>query len=136
VRLLLDARRFDADEAARRMSLSLSVANEPAHSAAWVEGLLKGSGLLLLHGDAIWNVVDRWLASLPADTFTQVLPLLRRTFSTFEPPERRQMGERAKQDPARAMAKPSAGSTGDFDTTRADAVLPLIAEILGLEGPS
>ena len=133
VRLLLDAGKLDADEAARRMGLALSVANEPARSAAWVEGLLKGSGLLLLHGDAMWNVVDAWLAALPGETFTQVLPLLRRTFATFEPPERRQMGERAKQGPARAAANVGAPSAGDFDVARAESVLPLISKILGLE---
>lgn len=136
VRLLLDAGRLDADEAARRMGLALSVANEPARAAAWVEGLLKGSALLLLHGDAMWNVVDGWLAALPADTFTQVLPLLRRTFSTFEAPERRQMGERAKRGQVRAAPRsPAAGGGGDqLDLARAEAVLPLLRQILGLEG--
>jgi hypothetical protein len=136
VRLLMDAGRFDADEAARRIGLALSAANDPARSAAWVEGLLKGSGLVLLHGEAVWNVVDGWLAGLNADVFTQVLPLLRRTFSTFEPPERRQMGERAKRGLARPVARHgSAGAAGDFDAARAEAVLPLLCKLLGLEGP-
>jgi hypothetical protein len=139
VRLLLDAGRIDADEAARRMSLALSVANEPARAAAWVEGLLKGSGLLLLHGDAVWDVIDGWLTGLPGDTFTHVLPLLRRTFSTFEAPERRQMGERAKRGSSRSSARPVAvgGAAGraDFDAARAEAVLPLLCRILGLEQP-
>jgi hypothetical protein len=134
VRLLMDAGRFDADEAARRMGLALSAANDPARSAAWIEGLLKGSGLVLLHGDAVWNVVDGWLASLTADTFTQVLPLLRRTFSTFESPERRQMGERARRGLGRPVARHEAA--GDFDAARAEAVLPLLCKLLGLEGGS
>jgi hypothetical protein len=135
VRLLLDAGRMGGDEAARRVSLALSAANEPARAAAWVEGLLKGSGLLLLHGDAMWDVFDGWLADLPADTFTQVLPLLRRTFSTFEPPERRQMGERAKRGQARTEAPAAPGAAaGDIDLARAEGVLPLLSRILGLEG--
>jgi hypothetical protein len=133
VRLLLDAGRFDGSEAARRMSLALSTANDPARAAAWVEGLLRGSGLLLLHGDAMWDVVDGWLAGLPADTFTQVLPLLRRTFSTFEWPERRQMGERAKRGRSGATAVVGAATaTADFDAARAEAVLPLLYQILGI----
>jgi hypothetical protein len=136
VRLLLDAGRFDADEAARRMGLALSTANEPARAAAWVEGLLKGSALLLLHGEAAWDVIDGWLAGLPGDTFTQVLPLLRRTFSTFAAPERRQMGERAKRGRARAPHRAAAaGAAQDFDAARAEAVLPLLCRILGLEQP-
>lgn len=57
-RLLMDASTFDADEAARRMGLALSTANEPPQAAAWVEGFLKGSGLLLLHDDKLWQVLD------------------------------------------------------------------------------
>jgi hypothetical protein len=135
VRLLLDAGKLDGDEAARRVSLALSAANEPARAAAWVEGLLKGSGLLLLHGDAMWDVFDGWLAALPADTFTQVLPLLRRTFSTFEAPERRQMGERAKRGQVRPTTSAATGAAaGDIDPARAESVLPLLSRILGLEG--
>ena len=136
VRLLLDAGRFDPAEAARRIGLALSLANEPARAAAWVEGLLKGSGLLLLHSDPMWNVVDGWLTTLPAETFTQVLPLLRRTFSTFEPPERRQMGERAKRGQVRVApaATAAGGRADDFDAARGEAVLPLLRQIIGLEG--
>jgi len=137
VRLLMDAGRFDADEAARRLGLALSAANEPARSAAWIEGFLKGSGLLLLHGEAVWQVLDDWLTGLKADVFTQVLPLLRRTFSTFDPPERRQMGERAKKGAARPLTavrrSGGAGTIGaDFDTARAEAVLPLLQTLLGI----
>jgi hypothetical protein len=100
-RLLLDAGRFDTDEAARRLSLALSVAAEPKQAAAWIEGLLKGSGLILLHDEALWDVLDGWVASLSADAFLPVLPLVRRTFSSFPAPERRQMGERARRGPAK-----------------------------------
>src|SRR5439155_420784 len=80
----------------RRMGLALSTAGDPAQAAAWVEGFLKGSGLVLLHDQALLGVVDNWLTGLPADTFTTLVPLLRRTFSTFTPPERRQIGEWAR----------------------------------------
>ena len=131
-RLLLDAGAFDADESARRMGLALSTANEPPSSAAWVEGFLKGSGLLLLHDDKLWQVLDSWVSQLSGDTFTALLPLLRRTFSTFSAPERRQMGERVKRRDVRPVAPTVAE---DFDERSADAVLPIIAQLLGLESP-
>src|SRR5262245_64088315 len=53
-RLLLDAGRYTADDSARHLSLALSTANEPAQTAAWIEGFLKGSGVLLLHDDGLW----------------------------------------------------------------------------------
>ena len=121
------------------MGLALSTAADPAQAAAWVEGFLKGSGLVLLHDQALLSVVDNWLTTLPADKFTTLLPLLRRTFATFTPPERRQIGEWARHGrrlPARTPTYPESGTETGFDTERAEAVLPLVARLLGLdEGP-
>nr|MDJ0707598.1 DUF5682 family protein [Leptolyngbyaceae cyanobacterium MO_188.B28] len=128
-RLLLDEGSLQPNEAARRLGLALSLASEPTQAAAWVEGFLKGSGLLLLHDDAIWQVLDDWVTNLPVETFTALLPLLRRTFSNFPAPERRQMGERVRlgsRQSRRAVVE------GDFDCDRADAVLPLIEQLLGI----
>jgi hypothetical protein len=128
-RLLLDQRLLSAEEVARRLSLALSRGNDPAQGAAWLEGLLRGSGLLLIHQEGLWSVLDQWLAGLAPDAFVAVLPLLRRTFSAFPAPERRQMGERVRRGPARM-------ALGDQDTHidahRADATLPLLARLLGL----
>src|SRR5262245_43735801 len=133
-RLLVDAGEFAADEAARRLSLALSTANEPAQAAAWIEGFLKGSGLLLLHDETLWRTLDEWLTALPNDSFTALAPLLRRTFSTFTSPERRQIGERARRGVA-SVSRAAIGvqpSAEDFDQARAEAVLPLVAKLLGL----
>lgn len=136
-RILLDAGALDAAEVGRRLSLALSTAAEPAQAAAWVEGLLKDSGLILLHGDLLWAILDAWVAGLSPETFPQLLPLLRRTFATFPSGERRQLGERARTRAAGAGAQPwaSDGPAEDinFDQERADAVLPLVARLLGLE---
>ncbi len=131
VRLLLDAGALTADEAARRMGLALSTAAEPTQAAAWVEGFLKGSGLLLLHDATLWSVLDGWLTGLGDDPFTALLPLLRRTFATFSAPERRQMGERVKQ--GQAISTAQSVTSDRFDQARADAVLPLVAKLLGLK---
>ncbi len=134
-RLLVDAGVFAADESARRLSLALSTANEPAQAAAWIEGFLKGSGLLLLHDETLWRTLDEWLTALPNDSFTALAPLLRRTFSTFTSPERRQLGERAR----RGMTGASRAAIGDhsrtedFDQARAETVLPTLAKLLGMK---
>jgi hypothetical protein len=136
-RLLVDAGAFAADEAARRLSLALSTANEPAQAAAWVEGFLKGSGLLLLHDETLWRTLDEWLTSLQNDSFTALAPLLRRTFSTFTSPERRQIGERARGGMT-SMSRAAIGTQprpDNFDQARAEAVLPLVARLLGLKTP-
>ncbi|MBI1764727.1 MAG: hypothetical protein HYR56_25175 [Acidobacteria bacterium] len=134
-RLLLDAQALDAGEAARRLSLALSSANEPTQAGAWVEGFLHGSGLLLLHDEVLWQVLDAWLTALPEEQFIALLPLLRRTFANFTAPERRQMGERVARGPSGAAM--SLGGAADFDEMTAAAVLPLAARLLGLQiGPN
>ncbi len=132
-RILLDAGKFSGDETARRMGLALSTAGDPAQAAAWVEGFLKGSGLVLLHDQTLLGVVDSWLMGLRAELFITLAPLLRRTFSTFTAPERRQIGEWARHGPAKVAVHAEAGTRTEFDRARAEAVLPLLARLLGLE---
>jgi hypothetical protein len=132
-RILLDAGEFSADETERRVGLALSTAGAPVDAAAWIEGLLKGSGALLVHDDALWQIVDGWLSGLAADVFSQTLPLLRRTFATFAAPERRMLGERARAGSGRQLAVGrQLAIEGEFDVARGEAVLPLIARLLGL----
>jgi hypothetical protein len=129
-RLLLQSGAVTEDESARRFGLALSTANDPAQAAAWVDGFLRGSGQLLIYDETLWNLIDHWISSLGDDTFQQLLPVLRRTFSTFAAPERRQMGERVKQG---QTTLPVTTAANDVDATRAAAALPLVAMILGLE---
>ncbi|GLW32594.1 DUF5682 family protein [Actinoplanes regularis] len=128
-RLLFDASRLDAAEVRRRLRLPLTIGTPPAHAAAWVEGFLAGGGLLLVHDDVLLGLVDAWLADIPAEAFEDVLPLLRRTFGTFDAGERRAIGER--------VAGPRAGATPTevimIDTERAVTVLPALGALLGRE---
>jgi hypothetical protein len=113
------------------MRLALSTASEPAQASGWLEGFLQASGLLLLHDEALWQVLDDWATGLPAEAFKAVLPLLRRTFATFTPAERRQIGEHVKHG-TRILA---VAADGDLDPARADLALPLVALMLGLQMP-
>lgn len=132
-RLLLDASIFTANDVETRMGLFLSLANEPNQAAAWVEGLLKGSGLALLHDDRLWQVLDNWISHLATDSFDVVLPLLRRTFATFPAPERRQMGERVKRNQSPQLATGNNSNFSNLDIARAEAILPAIAQLLGIK---
>ena len=130
-RLLRETRQMDTAEAARRLGLALSTASAPAHAAAWVDGFLRNSGLLLLHDHILWQTLDDWVTTLTADHFILALPLLRRTFSTFQTAERRQMGARV----AGGMTRNPGSSVNpvDFDADRANKALPLLALLLGLK---
>jgi formate dehydrogenase accessory protein FdhD len=100
-RILLDANVYEASEVQKRLSFALSAASEPAQAAAFIEGLLKGSGQLLLHTESLWEALDEWAMMLSEENFIATLPLVRRTFATFTPPERRRMGERIAQGTSR-----------------------------------
>ena len=130
LRLLLDAGRVESNEAARRMSLALSPGGDPAHAAAWTEGFLSGSGVVLLHDEALLGVLDEWVGDVSGDGFERALPVLRRTFASFAPPERRQLGRRVRRG-ARPAA-PATDGDGELDHERAANVLPLLARVLGV----
>ncbi|ORT59827.1 DUF5682 family protein [Streptomyces sp. CB03238] len=143
-RLLLDDGRLAEDEAARLMGLALSPGTPPAEAAAWIEGFVgggaanPGGGMLLVHDERLLGLVDAWLTGVPAEAFTDVLPLLRRTFSAYEPGVRRTLGELVRRGPeSGGPARAEAGVPGfaaELDQTRADAVLPLLRLLLGTAG--
>ncbi|MGW1216548.1 DUF5682 family protein [Streptomyces sp. NPDC002499] len=141
VRLLLDEGELGQDEAARLMGLVLSPGTAPGDAAAWIEGFVgggSGGGMLLVHDERLLALVDAWLTAVPAAAFTDVLPLLRRTFSAYEPGVRRTLGELVRRGPGRPghTAVTGAGIPGfaaELDAERADAVLPVVRLLLGLD---
>ena len=135
-RLLVEQQVIDEADLRRRARLALSPANPAAEAAAWVQGLVRGSGMVLLHQDGLWAALDEWLAELPADLFTELLPLIRRAFSEFQVLERRAMGEKAKHlrrlgERADARLAADAAGAAGLVRERADRVLPILAQILG-----
>ncbi|MGW1050136.1 DUF5682 family protein [Streptomyces sp. NPDC001118] len=140
VRLLLDDGALRPEEAARLMGLALSPGTPPADAAAWIEGFLGGGGgLLLVHDERLLGLVDSWLTGVSAEAFTDVLPLLRRTFAAYEPGVRRTLGELVRRGPGDRAAGRVAhgvvtpGFAAEPDTGRADAVLPVLRLLLGLD---
>ncbi|MFF9777190.1 DUF5682 family protein [Streptomyces sp. NPDC013978] len=141
VRLLLDDGELAQDEAARLMGLVLSPGTAPADAASWIEGFVgggSGGGMLLVHDERLLGLVDAWLTGVPADAFTDVLPLLRRTFSAYEPGVRRTLGELVRRGPGRRTSATAGGGgipgfADELDGDRADAVLPVVRLLLGLD---
>lgn len=141
VRILLDAGELAEGEAGRYMGLALSRGTEPAEAAAWIEGFVgggSGGGMLLVHDERLLGLVDAWLSGVPDRAFTDVLPLLRRTFSAYEPGVRRTLGELVRRgtgagagDGGSAVAGGIPGFGAELDEERADAVLPVLSLLLG-----
>ena len=50
--------------------------------------------MLLLHSPALLKVCDTWVMGLSEESFTDVLPVVRRAFGGWERPERRALAEK------------------------------------------
>ncbi len=129
-RLLLDAKQLTDAEADQRISFALSPQHEPHKVAFWLEGFLRGNGMILIYDHRLWNLLYTWVTSLPDNVFTELLALLRRAFSKFEFGERRQIGEKAKKG-LHEQATAKQNDDADFDSERAASVLPTIKLLLG-----
>ncbi|AJT64941.1 hypothetical protein T261_3271 [Streptomyces lydicus] len=149
-RLLLDDGQLDDGEAERLMGLALSPGTPPADAAGWIEGFVGGGdgGMLLVHDERLLALVDGWLTRVPDAAFTDVLPLLRRTFAEYESGVRRTLGELVRRGPAATTRDPAGGTGGTggaggeaaapgfgpgLDRDRAAAVLPTLRLLLGTD---
>lgn len=127
-RVLLDAGKIDSTHIAQLLSQTLSRGNDPAQGARWLEGFLRGSGLLLIHDARLLRLIDDWMTDIQPDIFQELLPLLRRTFTTFPAGERRQIGQMIKQGASQTGAVADAS---ELNPERARRPLPLIVQLLG-----
>ncbi|MFI9047842.1 DUF5682 family protein [Streptomyces sp. NPDC053427] len=141
-RLLLDDGQLGDEGAERLMGLALSPGTPPADAAGWIEGFVGGGdgGMLLVHDERLLALVDGWLTSVPDAAFTDVLPLLRRTFAAYDSGVRRTLGELVRRgsaaslrDPAAAGGAPATGFGPGLDRDRAAAVLPTLRLLLGID---
>ncbi|MCP4438177.1 MAG: hypothetical protein GY810_04465 [Aureispira sp.] len=127
VRILLDGQIFEVTEVANSMSFALSKGADIQRSAGWIEGFLHGSGLLLIHNPVLWNIVDQWVSSLGSEDFQRLLPVLRRTFSSFPPPEREKMLQLAQN----GTVTTALASTSYLNQERVKKVVPMLNLLLG-----
>jgi hypothetical protein len=140
-RLLVDYKLLAGEELVQRFGFAMSAATPPGVAAGWLEGFLKGSGTLLLLDQQLWSVVYGWVGGLDRETFTQVLPLLRRTFSHYTNTERRKLGEKVKAGDGAGggtAVSASGSNTTDagFDWERGARGIPVVMQLLGLKQPN
>jgi hypothetical protein len=130
VRLLLDAGLLAVTDAAGRLSRQLSLASDANQAAGWLDGFLSGEAALLVHEPELLEIVDEWTTSVDPELFDHLLPLLRRTFSTFTATERRDIGLRVKRIDRGEGASGVRAEGADLDHDRAALVVPKILELL------
>ncbi|AOP50223.1 DUF5682 family protein [Streptomyces lydicus] len=142
-RLLLDEGALADGGAERLMGLALSPGTPPADAAGWIEGFAGDGdsgdgGMLLVHDTRLLALLDGWLTGVPDGAFTDVLPLLRRTFAAYDTGVRRTLGELARRGPTTTTPGPAPAADTDtpgfgpgLDRDRAAAVLPTLRLLLG-----
>lgn len=127
-RLLHDAGAWRRSQLAARVGRALSAGVAPSAGAAFVEGFVAGSGTVLVHDRELLAAIDGWLSGLSSDSFVATVPLLRRTFSTFEPAERRQLGRLLSGEEIEVRTRFGPG----LDADRANAGLATVRQMLGV----
>ncbi|PKN54462.1 MAG: hypothetical protein CVU56_26465 [Deltaproteobacteria bacterium HGW-Deltaproteobacteria-14] len=132
-RLLLEQGALDGalGRLARR---ALSRAARPADASAWLEGLLRGSALVVLHQGELWQALDGWLDALAPEAFEEQLPLVRRAFASFSPAERRRMGERVAALAGSDTLQRSKPDKPDLNLDNARKTLAILQRIIGPTG--
>ncbi len=96
LRLCFDKGQLAFDDVVLQMSYALSGMREPLHAVHWLEGFLKGSGLIFVYHQPLWELINQWIQQLSEERFQESLPLLRRAFSAYQPAERRKLLAKAK----------------------------------------
>ena len=130
-RLLVDAQKLNNHEMIQAMSRALSPALTPEANASWLEGFLQGSGQVLVYDDQLWALIDQWVLGLNAEVFLELLPLIRRTFSTFTATELRQLGEKVKLG-RQSVDQQNQNREQHVDLQHAQLVFPLLSKFFGI----
>jgi hypothetical protein len=140
VRARYDQNVIDAGATARHLSLALSPSTPPLDAGDWLDGFIGSSGQILLYDNALRTIVDGWLVALGEEEFTNLLPMLRRAFSSLDRSERRRLLDEIGK--LRAVAPVVSGTAESAGVMPASldgqgaapgfaAALPLLLTILG-----
>ena len=130
LRRLHDVRAWELDRVASEFARHTGL-RRPKDSGAFLEGFLRGGSEVLLQDEPLLQLLDAWLCDLTEADFTESLPLLRRSVSSFDTVARRRLLERVqrgRQQSTGIDAHDSAGENPAFE-----AALPLLYRILGME---
>jgi len=138
-RILYDHGVLAAEGAALHLHRALSPSVPVPEAGDWLDGFLGESGQILLHDVSLRQIIDGWLAAIGEEEFVNLLPVMRRAFSTFDRSERRRLlDEIAKMrlvavpvapgQPAPSPAPPPGSEPPGYA-----AALPLLLTILGVD---
>lgn len=116
------------DDARVRLGRALSVGVPSSQKAGWVDGFFADGALLLVHDRDLLALLDGWVRGLSPREFVDVLALVRRTFGSFSPPERRSIATQVRA----GGSAPRVAVADDVDEERALVAVATVATILGV----
>jgi len=129
LRLLYDRGTLSQEAVATAFARALSPTVPPKAVGQWLEGFLGSSAEVILQDHTLRDLVDAWLSEPKEEDFVELLPMLRRAFSSFGMMERRRLLAEVGKG---AAATPVASAVGvvspDFEKA-----LPLLLQILGIK---
>jgi hypothetical protein len=136
-RALYDQGVLAPEAAARHLSRALSPTVPALEAGDWLDGFLGESGQVLLHDVTLRQIIDAWLVVIGEEEFTNLLPVLRRAFSSFDRSERRrlldELAKTLRATTVEVSAPEPSASTPETDAPGFAAALPLLLTILGAD---
>jgi hypothetical protein len=133
LRRLHDVRAWEAQIVANEFARHTG-RRQPKESGAFLEGFLRGGSEVLLQDEPLLQILDAWICELTDTEFTDSLPLLRRSLSSFDAVARRRLLEKIQRGPRQGTA--AVPSLANESNAAFEAALPLLYKILGLGEPS
>jgi hypothetical protein len=133
LRRLHDVRAWDLSRVATEFSRHTG-SREPKESGAFLEGFLRGGSEVLLQDEPLLGLLDGWICDLSETGFTDSLPLLRRSMSSFDTVARRRLLEKVQR--GRQQSTSAAPHVSKESNPAFEAALPLLYKILGLGEPA
>ena len=129
LRRLHDVVAWEPEKVAAEFSRHTS-SRQPKESGAFLEGFLRGGSEVLLQDQPLLQLLDTWLCELSETDFTDSLPLLRRSMSSFDTVARRRVLEKVQR--GRRQGTSAASPLAPESNPAFEAALPLLYKILGL----
>jgi uncharacterized protein DUF5682 len=129
LRRLHDVRAWEPEKVAAEFARHTG-SRQPRESGAFLEGFLRGGSEVLLQDEPLLQLLDAWLCELSETDFTDSLPLLRRSMSSFDTVARRRVLEKVQR--GRQQGTSAASHLASESNPAFEAALPLLYKILGL----
>jgi hypothetical protein len=129
LRLMYDRGTLSQEAVATAFARALSPTVPPKAVGQWLEGFLGSSAEVILQDHTLRDLVDAWLSEPKEEDFVELLPMLRRAFSSFGMMERRRLLAEVGKG---AAATPVASAVGAV-SPGFEKALPLLFQILGIK---